>query len=201
MPGMGSDYSTLRGTQYAQQGHLPAEITHNANTLSAATAVQRARNSIDTNSGPWLTDMISLKSEPTEAPLLPTSTSTIQKRTRRSDLARPKGRRMPHNLIERRYRDNLNLIETLRDELPTFKSIVACTADMEDVTGKWPSKAVVIAAAVQYIAQLTQERGHAIERNSLLRDQVEGLQKLVRCDDCAIVKYLETMQSCVPFGQ
>ncbi len=100
---------------------------------------------------------------------------------------------------------NLNhQIEVLRDELPTFKSIMACTADIEDATtlaGKWPSKAVVIAAAIQYIAQLELERGKANARNSLLCEQVEGLQRLVRCDDCSIVKYLEAKQSRVLFGQ
>ncbi|KAK3612859.1 hypothetical protein LTR56_028203, partial [Elasticomyces elasticus] len=104
------------------------------------------------------------------------------KRAAGGEIIRPNGRRLPHNLIERRYRDNLNhQIEVLRNELPTFKSVVACTADTEDVTslgGKWPSKAVVIAAAVQYIALLEKERGLANLRNTLLCEQLEGLQKL-----------------------
>ncbi|KAK1082745.1 hypothetical protein LTR33_003707 [Friedmanniomyces endolithicus] len=130
---------------------------------------------------------------------------TSTKRVPTGELARPKARRMPHSLIERRYRDNLNhQIEVLRNELPTFKSIITCTADIEDATalaGKWPSKAVVIAAAIQYIAQLELERGQANAQNSLLCEQVEGLQRLVRCDDCSIVKYLEAIQPRVLFDQ
>ncbi|KAK5700339.1 hypothetical protein LTR17_023014 [Elasticomyces elasticus] len=124
--------------------------------------------------------------------------SRTSKRTAEGGIIRPKSRRLPHNLIERRYRDNLNhQIEVLRDELPTFKSIVACTGDIEttiSLGAKWPSKAVVIVAAVQYIALLEQERGQVNARNTLLCEQVEGLQKLVRCDDCSIVKYLAGMQ-------
>jgi len=127
--------------------------------------------------------------------------SISQKPTKRApsgQLPRPRGRRMPHNLIEKRYRNNLNhQIEVLRDELPAFKSIVACTTDIEDTAslgGKWPSKAILIAAAVQYIGLLEQQRGHAMSRNALLYEQVAGLQEMVRCDDCAIVQYLEGMQ-------
>ncbi|KAK0851261.1 hypothetical protein LTR87_018027 [Friedmanniomyces endolithicus] len=80
----------------------------------------------------------------------------------------------------------------------------APASDIEDATalaGKWPSKAVVIAAAIQYIAQLELERGQANAQNSLLCEQVEGLQRLVRCDDCSIVKYLEAIQPRVLFDQ
>ncbi|KAK3633807.1 hypothetical protein LTR56_015598 [Elasticomyces elasticus] len=127
------------------------------------------------------------------------------KRTPGGELVRPKSRRLPHNLIERRYRDNLNhQIEVLRNELPTFKSIIACTEDTEDavsLAGKWPSKAVIIAAAVQYIGELEQQRTQAGSRTTVLIEQVVGLQKLVRCDDCAIMKYMEDMQSQVLGGQ
>ncbi|KAK4546251.1 hypothetical protein LTR86_011347, partial [Recurvomyces mirabilis] len=74
-----------------------------------------------------------------EIPLPSSSTNAVQRTTTKrapgGEITRPKGRRLPHNLIERRYRDNLNRqIEVLRDELPTFKSIVAYTADIEDTT-------------------------------------------------------------------
>ncbi|KAK5697448.1 hypothetical protein LTR97_007586 [Elasticomyces elasticus] len=129
----------------------------------------------------------------------------LTKRTPEGELVRPKSRRLPHNLIERRYRDNLNhQIEVLRNELPTFKSIIACTEDTDDavsLAGKWPSKAVIIAAAVQYIGELEQQRTQAGSRTTVLIEQVVGLQKLVRCDDCAIMKYMQDMQSQVLGGQ
>ncbi|TKA83884.1 hypothetical protein B0A55_00123 [Friedmanniomyces simplex] len=204
-----SGYTTSRDAQLPLQSYVLADHTYDNSSFPAITEVQRAHGSEDDD----LTSRIPDTAGTSQADLMETpqplsSVGDAQRTTKRApggELVRPKGRRLPHNLIERRYRDNLNhQIEVLRDELPTFKSIVACTADIEDPTalaGKWPSKAVVIAAAIQYIAQLEQERGKAITRNTLLCAQVEGLQKLVRCDDCSIVKYLEAMKPRVLFGQ
>ncbi|KAK3613808.1 hypothetical protein LTR56_027664, partial [Elasticomyces elasticus] len=163
--------------------------------------VQESKVSHSQDCAVWLPDITAAKAESAETPQaasVANASSRTTKRTAKGDLIRPKSRRLPHNLVERRYRDNLNhQIEVLRDELPTFKSIVASTMDIEDTASlgtRWPSKAVVIAAAVQYIALLEQERGQVNARNTLLCEQVEGLQKLVRCDDCSIVKYLAGMQ-------
>ncbi|KAK3614900.1 hypothetical protein LTR56_026935 [Elasticomyces elasticus] len=161
----------------------------------------------------WQPDIKNIAQQPSSVTTsLPTCADSLQrtstKRSAGGELVRPKSRRLPHNLIERRYRDNLNhQIDILRDELPTFKAVVTCNAaDVEDTTvsplaGKWPSKAVVIAAAIQYIGLLEQQRGQAMSRNTLLCGQVAGLQRLVRCDDCAIVKYMEGLQPQMLAGQ
>ncbi|KAF2860729.1 hypothetical protein K470DRAFT_203755, partial [Piedraia hortae CBS 480.64] len=103
--------------------------------------------------------------------------------------------RLPHSVIERRYRDNLNRqLEMLRTKLPTLKDgSTPGPSEIEDsaVPPKFPTKAVIIGAAIRYIEQLEAERDRQNSRVRSLHDQVEGLQKLVRCEDCAILKYLE----------
>ncbi|KAK3615273.1 hypothetical protein LTR56_026687 [Elasticomyces elasticus] len=185
--------------QIPRQSYMQLHATY-ANSSYVA-PVQESKVSHSRDCAVWLPDVTATKAEPAETPQAASdvhASSRTTKRTAGGEIIRPKGRKLPHHLIERRYRDNLNhQIEVLRNELPTFKSIVACTADIEDTTSvgaKWPSKAVVIAAAVQYIASLERERGQVNVRNTLLCEQVEGLQKLVRCDDCSIVNYLESMQ-------
>ncbi|KAK4952644.1 hypothetical protein LTR10_009450 [Elasticomyces elasticus] len=199
-----------QNAQLQQQAYTPIDQNNYASrSFVTPTSASGSRGSTSIDSAAWLPDVTDAKEADTAVtPPSASSASASQRSTKRAaggEIVRPKGRRLPHNLIERRYRDNLNhQIEVLRDELPTFKSIVACTADIEDPSslgGKWPSKAVVIAAAVQYIALLEQERGQANARNTLLCEQVEGLQKLVRCDDCSIVKYLEGMQPRLVPGQ
>lgn len=120
-------------------------------------------------------------------------------------------KRLPHSIIERRYRDNLNKqLDSLRAKIPRFKDSLVCSQEIEDsgIPAKWPSKAVIVASGVRYIEQLEHEQKQAESRVQLLerqqaetntrmralQDQVEALQKLVRCDDCSILKYLESLQ-------
>lgn len=110
----------------------------------------------------------------------------------------PRHGRLPHSIIERRYRDNLNKqLETLRGKLPNLRDLHSCSGEIEDSGGipaKFPTKAVIISAAIRYIEQLEAERERTNGRVKTLQDQVDGLQKLVRCDDCSILKYLEGLQ-------
>lgn len=104
--------------------------------------------------------------------------------------------RVPHSLVEKRYRENLNSqFEQLRSKLPEFRSF-AGPRDTEEVGGasKWPSKAVLIAAAIRYISQLEQQQQLAATTTRALQLQVTELQKLVHCDDCAMLKYMEGLQ-------
>ena len=105
-----------------------------------------------------------------------------------------KRRRLPHHVIERRYRDNLNgQIEALR--LVIVSHADAKAEDVEDGGfPKAPSKAEVIASATDYIKDLekTVERLQAQER--ALKEQVTGLEKLVRCEDCSVLQYLSSLQ-------
>ncbi|KAK3613053.1 hypothetical protein LTR22_028326, partial [Elasticomyces elasticus] len=164
----------------------PTETSCDKMTIPAVIELQRDLSSMPA----WQPDTKNITQQPDSMTTsLPTSADSSQrtstKRSAGGELVRSKSRRLPHNLIERRYRDNLNhQIDILRDELPTFKAVVACNAaDIEDtiaspLAGKWPSKAVVIAAAIQYIGLLEQQRGQAMSRNTLLCGQVAGLQKL-----------------------
>lgn len=121
------------------------------------------------------------------------SYSSIASRDARSSQSRG---RVPHNLVERRYRDNLNnQIESLRLTLPSLKDAQPCTdIALEDTSSpRMPSKAVIISTAATYIKDMENERTRLLAANKALQEQVAGLQKLVRCDDCNILQYLNTM--------
>ncbi|KAK4508555.1 hypothetical protein PRZ48_002294 [Zasmidium cellare] len=108
--------------------------------------------------------------------------------------------RVPHNLVERRYRDNLNnQIESLRLTLPSLKDAQPCTdITLEDTSSpRMPSKAVIISTAATYIKDMENERTRLLAANKALQEQVSGLQKLVRCDDCNVLQYLNTMNLAV----
>ncbi|CAK1365799.1 uncharacterized protein RHO25_010584 [Cercospora beticola] len=105
-------------------------------------------------------------------------------------------RRIPHTIIERRYRDNLNTqIETLRLSLPSLKNAYVCSPDVEDsaLPPRLPSKAMIIATAATYIKELEQERQAAMEAVQNLQQQVVDLQKLIQCNDCSILQYLQAV--------
>lgn len=113
----------------------------------------------------------------------------------RSCSNQPRGR-VPHNLVERRYRDNLNnQIEALRLTLPSLKDAVPCAdISLEDTSSpRMPSKAVIISTAATYIKDMENERTRLLAANKALQEQVSSLQKLVRCDDCTILPYLNAM--------
>ncbi|KAM3417879.1 hypothetical protein BST61_g6099 [Cercospora zeina] len=105
-------------------------------------------------------------------------------------------RRIPHTIIERRYRDNLNTqIETLRLSLPSLKNAYVCSPDVEDsaLPPRLPSKAMIIATAATYIKELEGERQQALEAVQSLQQQVVDLQKLIQCNDCSILQYLQAV--------
>ncbi|KAF2166379.1 hypothetical protein M409DRAFT_66821 [Zasmidium cellare ATCC 36951] len=105
-------------------------------------------------------------------------------------------RRIPHTIIERRYRDNLNTqIETLRLSLPSLKNAYVCSPDVEDsaLPPRLPSKAMIIATAATYIKEVEAERNAAFESVRELQAQVGDLQRLVSCGDCSILQYLQAV--------
>jgi hypothetical protein len=59
---------------------------------------------------------------------------------------------------------------------------------------KCPSKASVIVSAQMYIKELEEQQARLQSNTRALREQVTGLQKLVRCDDCSVVKYFNSLQ-------
>ena len=124
--------------------------------------------------------------------------------------AAPKEKRLPHHVIERRYRENLNTqIEQLRAAVPSTTS-PCMSLDMEDIgptyastsasqntaaaannSGIRPlSKAGVIAHAAEYMRQLSTQNDEVEKRNAELRMTVEALRRLVNCEGCGVVQQL-----------
>lgn len=74
--------------------------------------------------------------------------------------------RLPHNQVERKYREGLNSeLERLRRAVPTLTQ-----RDPQDLTGPpKPSKATILASAIEYIEKLERERDALCEENEKLR--------------------------------
>lgn len=120
----------------------------------------------------------------------------------------PKEKRLPHHVIERRYRENLNTqIEQLRAAVPSTTSPCQ-NLDMEDIGPTYASasasqnaaatnngirplsKAGVIAHAAEYMRQLSTQNDEVEKRNAELRMTVEALRRLVNCEGCGVVQQL-----------
>ena len=102
--------------------------------------------------------------------------------------------RVPHNLVERRYRDNLNAqIESLRMTLPSLRDLQP-SSDYDDSNPRIPSKAVIIQTATSYIQDLRNERDRLSDANKALQDQVSTLQKLLG-DSGSVLQYVNAMRA------
>ncbi|KAF2263202.1 hypothetical protein CC78DRAFT_288130 [Lojkania enalia] len=75
--------------------------------------------------------------------------------------------RLPHNQVERKYREGLNAeLERLRRAVP---SLIQC--DSSDITAPpKPSKATILASAIDYIKKIEHERDMLLEENEGLRN-------------------------------
>ncbi|KAF2868711.1 hypothetical protein BDV95DRAFT_597038 [Massariosphaeria phaeospora] len=107
-------------------------------------------------------------------------------------------RRLPHNQVERKYRESLNTqLESLRRVVPALqKNQGPCDgADIEDLPApSKPSKAVILASATAYIKQMEKERKRVADENALLKTRVKHLQALVKCDDCNLMQYVMNLK-------
>jgi hypothetical protein len=106
-----------------------------------------------------------------------------------------KNSRQPHNKVEQKYRDSINnQMEALRKVIPSLsESARACSddADIEDLpVPSKPSKAVILASATAFIKAQTKEKRQLEAENLLLRQRVQALQALVKCDDCSLMQYV-----------
>ncbi|OQO12220.1 hypothetical protein B0A48_02861 [Cryoendolithus antarcticus] len=102
------------------------------------------------------------------------------KRTSREPSTKPS--RVPHSVVERRYRNNLrSQLDTLTSKVPVLKDNYPCALDIEDSSRsvKGPSKAVVISAAVKHIERLEADNVRAADFVRSLQDQIQGLQRLI----------------------
>ncbi|KAJ4292615.1 hypothetical protein N0V90_009278 [Kalmusia sp. IMI 367209] len=134
-----------------------------------------ARNSTDSNA--------KVKSESEDSPQAPTV----------EDKAKPR-RRLPHNQVERKYRESLNTqLESLRRVVPSLQQNQrGCDgADIEDLpTPSKPSKAVILASATAYIKSMEKDKKTLHDENQLLKTRIKALQALVKCEDCSLMQYV-----------
>lgn len=91
----------------------------------------------------------------------PHSPNSVQTRGRIS-------KRLPHNQVERKYREGLNSeLERLRRAVPTLPQ----PRDTQDLSGPpKPSKATVLASAIDYIKYLEEEQQRLTAENEALQD-------------------------------
>lgn len=106
-----------------------------------------------------------------------------------------KNSRQPHNKVEQKYRDSINYqMEALRKVVPSLsESARACSdgADIEDLpVPSIPSKAVILASATAFIKAQTKEKKQLEAENLLLRQRIQALQGLVKCNDCSLMQYV-----------
>ncbi|KAK5941815.1 Clr6 histone deacetylase associated PHD protein-2 Cph2 [Knufia obscura] len=105
---------------------------------------------------------------------------------------RPTGSKRPHNVIEKRYRANLNVkIAELRDSVPALRILkkakgkkdVTASSDEEDLDGLTPSnklnKASILTKAVEYIRHLEFRTKKLEEENRALKDRLQVLDKVL----------------------
>jgi hypothetical protein len=105
----------------------------------------------------------------------------------------PGSKKVSHNVIEKRYRSNLNdKIAKLRDSVPSLRSAmnaskkVATKASISDTDGSGDeantglkfNKATVLTKAIEYIQQLEKQNQRLQEENSVLRNRLHGIEKL-----------------------
>jgi hypothetical protein len=116
--------------------------------------------------------------------------------------------RVPHNQVEKKYRENVNAqLEALRQAIPLKQhlasfvispSSVGLSLDIEDLAAaasapRQLSKAVVISSATAYIKMLESENLKLKEDLEALKGQNQTLQGLVKanCDDCSLMNYMK----------
>jgi len=99
-----------------------------------------------------------------------------------------------HNIVERRYRENINAqVDVLRD------SIVATMQVKDEQNGtsssrlgadelKRLTKAAVIAAATQQIKRARSENDKLLDEHRLLQAQIKELESMVKCGECPLMQ-------------
>ncbi|EXJ74079.1 uncharacterized protein A1O5_02373 [Cladophialophora psammophila CBS 110553] len=106
-----------------------------------------------------------------------------------------------HSIVERRYRDNLNgkIMQLHR----TLSSIGSPTRMAGLSTDEPPSahdqrtrvrKSDVMTDAVNYVHQSEVSMRHMTDEIKRLADRVRTLEKLVKCEDCALLKQMVRLQ-------
>jgi hypothetical protein len=100
----------------------------------------------------------------------------------------PPVKKTAHNMIEKRYRTNLNeKIAALRDSVPSLRVMSKKNSRgeeiHEDLQGLTPAhklnKATVLSKATEYIAHLEKRNKHLVKENAALKSRVDAFEILV----------------------
>ncbi|KIV98241.1 hypothetical protein PV10_01908 [Exophiala mesophila] len=131
---------------------------------------------------------------PNERPMLKRklSPTDIPTANYQPDVPVPAAKKRPHNVIEKKYRANLNAkIAELRDSVPSLRVTKKSTgkdgenvdSDDEDLDGLAPSnklnKASVLTKAVEYIRHLEFRTKRLEDENKSLKERLETLDKVI----------------------
>ena len=128
----------------------------------------------------------------------PTRSSQHRHRTTSDDIDAKSHSKKAHSLVERRYRENLNgNIAQLHLALLKTKRVGDSTPEDKDDDWEEPRqvlskvrKSDVMLEAVDYVHQTEVELRHMANEIELLTARVRQLEKLVKCEDCPLVKQL-----------
>ncbi len=157
---------------------------------SSASPASGSRSSLDMRlSGDTLRD----EPTPSQRPVLKRklSPTDIPTTDYHHDAPTPAAKKRPHNIIEKRYRANLNdKIAELRDSVPSLRFAqktkvqeAAGGSDEEDLEGLTPSnklnKASILTKAVEYIRHLEFRTKRLEEENKSLKERLETLDKVI----------------------
>jgi hypothetical protein len=106
-------------------------------------------------------------------------------------------KRIPHNEVERKYRDSVNhQMDCLRRVIPDLQPTprICEGADIEDLPApSKPSKAIILASATAYIKRVEKEKKELAREVEVMEAKVKALQSLVKCDDCSLMRYVMKM--------
>jgi vacuolar-type H+-ATPase subunit D/Vma8 len=129
------------------------------------------------------------------------SIRTLQQHSQRANSNYGDGRsaaKKAHSLVERRYRENLNgNIMQLHQELLKTKRVSSTMRQNQDgdieeskQTASRIRKSDVMLEAVEYVHETEVELRHMADEIEFLRKRVMQLEKLVKCEDCILMKQL-----------
>ena len=162
---------------------------HDLPTPSHSSSSPEGRSSIDLRlSGETLREGTSTTSRPLKRKLSPTDIPTVEAL---HDEPTPAAKKRPHNIIEKRYRANLNeKIAELRDSVPSLRTAKKTKdkdgsdeTDEEDLAGLTPSnklnKASVLTKAVEYIRHLEFRTKKLEDENKSLKDRLVKLDRVI----------------------
>jgi len=108
-----------------------------------------------------------------------------------------------HSLVERKYRENLNgkiaqLHNTLQSSHYGPRTGEEGDSDVPEAPNAIPASKVrksdVLSEAMNYVNQTEVEMRHMENEIQRLSDRVRVLEKLVRCEDCSLLKQMVNMQ-------